>query len=132
MSKYVSKKSLNNTLWIALMLSFGIGVSACGGGEHEVMAVDKVDEAAKLAIENAPEAEKFDFPVAPAPMPATEVAADGTMVDGTAADGTMPVAGAATADPATADTTTPATDTAATPAPAATTAGAAEAPAATN
>ncbi|WP_367105783.1 cytochrome c5 family protein [uncultured Psychrobacter sp.] len=57
------KTVLNTALWTALVVSLGVSVSACSGGEgsHEVLAVDRVEEAAELARTNAPEAEDFEF-----------------------------------------------------------------------
>ena len=80
----MKKTGLNTALSTAFIIALGFGISACGGekeGEsHEVLAKDRVDEAAELARKNAPEAEKMEFPET-APAPATE--ADGT-VDGAA------------------------------------------------
>lgn len=98
------KSVLNTALSTTFIVALGFGMSACSGdkegehGSHEVMAVDRVDEAAELARANAPEAEKMDFPET-APMPAAE--------------GDAAVDGTATADDATADAAT-ATDTGAT------------------
>ncbi|MEK6202751.1 MAG: hypothetical protein N2B04_01730 [Psychrobacter sp.] len=115
------KSVLNTALSTVFIIALGFGISACSGdkeGEsHEVLATDRVDEAAALARENAPAAEKMDFP-ATAPMPA----ADATMmsteegaaaVEETAADATASADSADTAV-ATADTANstemPATD----------------------
>ena len=58
----MSKTLKQTALWAALAISTGLGISACGGGEHEeVKAVDMVDEAEALARENAPEAEDMGF-----------------------------------------------------------------------
>ena len=99
-----------NTLPIKVLVTaviLSLGVSACSSekegaseGSHEVMAVDRVDEAAKLAIENGPEAEDMKFPKTD-PMPATA-----TAVDGTAAT----VEAGATATDTTATSTTDATN----------------------
>lgn len=82
----MKKTVLNTALSTAFIVALGFSVSACSGdkegGSHEVLAVDRVDDAAKLARENAPEAEDMDFPET-APMPVT----DGTVTDGTAMDG---------------------------------------------
>ncbi|WP_201588689.1 hypothetical protein [Psychrobacter fozii] len=88
----MKKTVLNTALSSAFIVAFSFGVSACSGGEEheEVMAVDRVEEAAALAIENAPEAEDMKFPET-APMPAADATA-------TEADGT------ATAEEGTADT----------------------------
>ncbi|MCC3308641.1 hypothetical protein [Psychrobacter sanguinis] len=94
-----------------IMFAAAFTLTACGGGEHEVKAVDKLDEAAELAKANAPEHE-FLAPedIAPAAA-APNAAAAGTdaATDGAAA--TDPAAGEATATGTT--TEAPATDAAA-------------------
>ena len=94
-----------------IMFAAAFTLTACGGGEHEVKAVDKLDEAAELAKANAPEHE-FLSPedIAPAAA-APDAAAAGTdaATDGAAA--TDPAAGEATATGTT--TEAPATDAAA-------------------
>lgn len=120
-----------NTLPIKVLVTaviLSLGVSACSSekegaseGSHEVMAVDRVDEAAKLAIENGPEAEDMKFPKTD-PMPATATAVDGTAATveagATATDTTATSTTDATnADASTADapaTPTPTADTTAT------------------
>ena len=104
-----------NTLPIKVLVTaviLSLGVSACSSekegaseGSHEVMAVDRVDEAAKLAIENGPEAEDMKFPKTD-PMPATATAVDGTA----ATAGTAIVEAGATATDTTATSTTDATN----------------------
>ena len=96
-------------LSMAFILALGAGVSACSGGEEheEVLAIDRVDEAAELAIKNGPPAQEMEFPET-APMPATDAAT--TDADGTA----TAEAGMADADMAEA-TTTDGTDTEAAP-----------------
>ena len=85
----MKKSVLNTALSTAFIVAFGVGVSACGGESHEVLAVDRVDEAAALARANAPAAEEMDFPET-APVAA---AADGAAVDGAATtDADMPMA----------------------------------------
>ncbi|MFT5096436.1 MAG: hypothetical protein ACI9JO_000447 [Psychrobacter okhotskensis] len=115
----MKKTVLNTALSTALLVALGFSVSACSsdkeGGSHEVKAVDRVDEAAKLALANGPEAEEMDFPET-APMPATDMAADGTAVDGA----TTAEAGADTDMADSADATSTSTDTAATDTSAAT------------
>ncbi|HSP84944.1 MAG TPA: hypothetical protein VLN09_04250 [Psychrobacter sp.] len=122
------KSVLNTALSTVFIVALGFGISACSSekeGEESghVLAVDRVDEAAALAHENAPAAEKMDFP-ATAPMPAADATTDATMsteegaaaVEGTAADATASADSADTADTAvaTADTANstemPATD----------------------
>ena len=123
----MKKTGLNTALSTAFIIALGFGISACSGekeGEsHEVLAKDRVDEAAELARKNAPEAEKMEFPET-APAPVTE--ADGS-VDGaaTAEAGTTATADATDSDVAVAvadsavmpanSADMPATDTAATP-----------------
>ncbi|MFK3988812.1 hypothetical protein ACI2JM_00655 [Psychrobacter sp. NPDC064578] len=116
----MKKTGLNTALSTAFIIALGFGISACSGekeGEsHEVLAKDRVDEAAELARKNAPEAEKMEFPET-APAPVTE--ADGT-VDGaaTAEAGTTAtdMTDATDSDAAVADSADmPAADTAATP-----------------
>ena len=121
----MKKTGLNTALSTAFIIALGFGISACSGekeGEsHEVLAKDRVDEAAELARKNAPEAEKMEFPET-APAPVTE--AHGT-VDGaaTAEAGTTATADATDSDVAVADSAdmpansadVPAADTAATP-----------------
>lgn len=79
------KTVLNTALSTAFIVALGVSVSACGGenehDSHEVLAKDRVDEAAALAIKNAPPAEDIDFPET-APMPAAE--ADAAAVEGAA------------------------------------------------
>ena len=121
----MKKTVLNTALSAALLVALGFSVSACSsdkeGESHEVKAIDRVEEAAKLARANGPEAEDMDFPET-APMPATDMAADGTAVGGatTAEAGTdtaMPATPAAdSADTAMTGTDTAATETNATPA----------------
>lgn len=96
---------LNTALSTTLIVTLGFGVSACSSdkeGEHEsheVLAIDRVDEAAEMARAKAPEAEKMDFPEAAAPMPAAE----GDAAAGTA---TTDMATTGTADTATATDST--------------------------
>lgn len=86
----------------------GVSISACsndkeaaGAESGEVLAKDKVDEAAELARKNAPEAEKLDFPEA-APMPAAETDATADTEAGTeiatAQDGTVTTDASATSE----------------------------------
>ena len=118
------KSVLNTALSTAFVVALGFGISACSGdkegehGSHEVMAIDRVDEAAELARANAPEAQEMEFPET-APMPVAE--GDAAAVDGVATtDGT---AGDAAATDATDAGTTGTTDTAETAATDATDAG---------
>ncbi|WP_201511434.1 hypothetical protein [Psychrobacter alimentarius] len=122
---------LNTALSTALIVALGFGVSACSSdkegehGSHEVLAIDRVDEAAEMARAKAPEAEKMDFPEAAAPMPAAEGEAavegaattDATMTEAATADTTTatdstdaamtsPAADATTENTATTDTAT--------------------------
>lgn len=112
----MKKTVLNTVLSTAFIVALGAGVSACGGGEEheEVLAKDRVDEAAEVARSKAPEAEKMEFPEAPAPMPAAD--GDAAAVEGTA------TTDAAMTETGTADTATDSTDAATADSEAATTA----------
>ena len=123
----MKKTGLNTALSTAFIIALGFGISACSGekeGEsHEVLAKDRVDEAAELARKNAPEAEKMEFPeTAPAPVTEAEGTVDGAataeagttatdMTDATDSD----VAVADSADMPANSADVPAADTAATP-----------------
>lgn len=86
----MKKTVLNTALSTAFIVTLGFGVTACSGdkeGEsHEIMAIDRVDEAAELARKNAPEAEDMEFPET-APMPVAE--ADGTVEGAATAEAGM-------------------------------------------
>lgn len=95
----IKKTAVSTALWATLLLTMGVSISACsndkeaaGAESGEVLAKDKVDEAAELARKNAPEAEKLDFPeTAPMPVAETDATADtaaGTET-ATAQDGTV-------------------------------------------
>ena len=95
----MKKTAVSTALWATLFLTMGVSISACsndkeaaGAESGEVLAKDKVDEAAELARKNAPEAEKLDFPET-APMPAAETDATADTAAGTetatAQDGTV-------------------------------------------
>lgn len=62
----MKKTVLSTALSAALLVALGFSMSACSsdkeGESHEVKAVDRVEEAAKLARANGPEAEDMDFP----------------------------------------------------------------------
>ena len=123
----MKKTGLNIALSTAFILALGFGISACSGekeGEsHEVLAKDRVDEAAELARKNAPEAEKMEFPeTAPAPVAEADGTVEGAataevgttatdMTDATDSD----VAVADSADMPASSADMPAADTAATP-----------------
>ena len=118
----MKKTGLNTALSTAFIIALGFGISACSGekeGEsHEVLAKDRVDEAAELARKNAPEAEKMEFPeTAPAPVAEADGTVEGaaTAEAGTTAtdmtDATDSDVAVAVADSA----VMPAADTAATP-----------------
>ena len=117
----MKKSVLNTALSTAFIVALGFGISACSGdkeGEsHEVLAKDRVDEAAELARKNAPEAEELNFPET-APMPAAEADAAAS----TEANTTTTEAGAAATSEATAtasaDTEVASTETESTEAPA--------------
>ncbi|WP_298908000.1 hypothetical protein [uncultured Psychrobacter sp.] len=84
----MKKSVLNTALSTVFIVALGFGISACSGdkeGEsHEVLAKDRVDEAAELARKNAPEAEELNFPET-APMPAAEADAAASTEDTTEA-----------------------------------------------
>lgn len=95
----MKKTAVSTALWATLLLTMGVSISACSNDKEaaaaesgEVLAKDKVDEAAELARKNAPEAEKLDFPET-APMPAAETDATADTAAGTetatAQDGTV-------------------------------------------
>lgn len=102
------KSVLNTALSTTFIVALGFGISACSGdkegehGSHEVMAIDRVDEASELARANAPEAEKMDFPeTAPMPVAEGEAAVDGEATsDGTAVDASATEAGTTGTDTA--------------------------------
>lgn len=120
----MKKTAVSTALWATLLLTMGVSISACsndkeaaGAESGEVLAKDKVDEAAELARKNAPEAEKLDFPEA-APMPAAETDATAGTEAGTetatAQDGTVATDASATLEApaiASADTEVASTDT---------------------
>lgn len=113
----MKKTAVSTALWATLLLTMGVSISACsndkeaaGAESGEVLAKDKVDEAAELARKNAPEAEELDFPET-APMPAAETDATADTAAGTetatAQDGTVATdASAASESPATASADT--------------------------
>ena len=114
------KTVLNTALWTALVMTIGVSVSACSSdkeAEGEVMAVDRVDEAAELAIKNGPKAEDMAFPETPPMAPATPTGEVDPAAPAEAATTTaeMPAATDAPTAPATA-TEMPAADTAEMPA----------------
>ena len=117
----MKKSVLNTALSTAFIVALGFGISACSGdkeGEsHEVLAKDRVDEAAELARKNAPEAEELNFPET-APMPAAEADAAASTEATTA---TTEAGAAATSEAtatASADTEVASTETESTEAPA--------------
>lgn len=119
----MKKTAVSTALWATLLLTMGVSISACsndkeaaGAESGEVLAKDKVDEAAELARKNAPEAEKLDFPEA-APMPAAETDANADTEAGTetatatAQDGTVATDASEAPATASADTEVASTDT---------------------
>ncbi|WP_372828953.1 hypothetical protein [Psychrobacter maritimus] len=115
----MKKSVLNTALSTAFIVALGFGISACSGdkeGEsHEVLAKDRVDEAAELARKNAPEAEELNFPET-APMPAAEADAaastEASTEEGAAA--TSEATATASADAEVASTETESTEASAT------------------
>ena len=99
MKKTVLSTSLRTIIGAVFAVTLGVSVSACSNDKEaatksgEVMAVDRVDAAAELAIKNGPKAEDMAFEATP-PV-ATAAATD-----------TATAAAPATADAATAETAT--------------------------
>ena len=92
-----SNKSLSAALLTTVVLTLGVSLAGCSSEhEEEILAVDRVDQAADIARQLAPKAEDMAFPeVVAAPMP-----------DATATDMTVPADSAeavATDAPATED-----------------------------
>ncbi len=109
MKSGMKKTAVNTALWTTLALTMGLSLSACssekeeaGAESGEVLAVDRVDDAAELARKNGPKAEDMNFPET-APMPAADATADAAMsteegADGSATDATAsPESGVASA-----------------------------------
>ena len=117
----MKKSVLNTALSTAFIVALGFGISACSGdkeGEsHEVLAKDRVDEAAELARKNAPEAEELDFPET-APMPAAEADAAASTESTTASTEEGAAATSEATATASADTEVASTETESTEAPA--------------
>lgn len=89
MRKAVSSKSISAGLLTTLVMTLGVSLSACSSEhEEEILAVDRVDQAADIARQLAPEAEEMDFPeTAPVVVADTDMAdadAQGTEVTATA------------------------------------------------
>lgn len=69
-SKLGSNKSLSAALLATVVLTLGVSVTSCSSEHEEILAVDRVDQAADIARQLAPEAEDMEFPeVVAAPMP---------------------------------------------------------------
>ena len=117
----MKKSVLNTALSTAFIVALGFGISACSGdkeGEsHEVLAKDRVDEAAELARKNAPEAEELNFPEI-APMPAAEADAAASTEATTASTEAGAAATSEATATASADTEVASTETESTEAPA--------------
>jgi cytochrome c5 len=77
-SRLGSKNSLNSALCATLVLALGISISACSSEhEEEILAIDRVEQAADIARQNGPKAEDMEFPeVAPMVVAAADPAAD--------------------------------------------------------
>lgn len=72
----MTKTRISRALWLALTVTACAGISACSNeadteSSGEVLAVDRVDDAAALARKNAPKAEDLEFD-STAPMPAAD------------------------------------------------------------
>ncbi|WP_274902940.1 hypothetical protein [Psychrobacter sp. DAB_AL62B] len=98
MKSGMKKTAINTALWTTLVLTMGVSLSACssekeeaGAKSGEVLAIDRVDDAAALARTNAPKAENMDFPET-APMPAADVAADAAATATASTEGDAAVA----------------------------------------
>lgn len=77
MTKAVSKSgAISKTLAVTLMITFGAGISACSGeSKEEILAVDRVDQAADIARQLAPKPEDMAFPET-APVVAADTTTD--------------------------------------------------------
>ena len=117
----MKKSVLNTALSTAFIVALGFGISACSedkeGESHEVLAKDRVDEAAELALKNAPEAEELNFPET-APMPAAEADAAASTESTTASTEEGAAATSEATATASADTEVARTETESTEAPA--------------
>ena len=133
----MKKSVLNTALSTAFIVTLGFGISACSSEKESaesdhVLAVDRVDDAAALALKNAPSAEDMDFP-ATAPMPAADATTDAAATEAGVATAEATTADAtATASADSTDTAVAKADTAATAEQPATDAAATEAQPATN
>ncbi len=80
-SRLGSKNSLSSALCTTLVLTLGISITACSSGhEEQILAVDRVDQAADIARQNAPAAEDMEFPeTAPMVVAVADPAADMAM-----------------------------------------------------
>lgn len=104
------------TALASIMLSAAVTLTACGGGEHEAKAVDKLDEAAEMAKANAPKPEPLKpEDIAPASSaPAATDAAEGTATADAEGTATADAAGTDAAAPTAEGAATTTTDAAAT------------------
>jgi cytochrome c5 len=96
MKKTVLNTSLSTALWTALVVTLGVGVSACSGDKEEILAVDRVEEAADIARQNGPKAEDMGFE-ATAPIAAADTTASAEVAMATATTD-MPAEDAASTD----------------------------------
>ena len=78
MRRAVSKLGSKKSVSIALLTTLVIALSGCSSEhEEEILAVDRVDQAADIARQLAPEAEDMEFPeTAPMVVAAADPAAD--------------------------------------------------------
>ncbi|WP_296403368.1 hypothetical protein [Psychrobacter sp.] len=78
----IKSKIARTTTLASVLLGASLTLSACGGSEHEVKAVDRVNEAAEMARKNAPKHVPLKpeeiAPVSSAPATTTDAAADAT------------------------------------------------------
>ena len=89
------KVAARTTTLVSVMLGATLTLTACGSKDHEVKAVDKVDEAAELARANAPEPE----PLAAEDIVEVEPAADTATAEEGATDAAATDEAAAEATP---------------------------------
>lgn len=83
-SKSRSNKTLGTALLTTLVITLGASVSACSGTSNdEILAVDRVDQAADIARQLGPKAEDMGFPE---PTPLVVADADTAEVDSEGAE----------------------------------------------
>lgn len=107
MSMIKQKQQAHRLLGLAsVVLGSSLLLTACGGGDHQVKAVDKVEEAAEMAKANAPEPEVLEFDDSEVPVTTEDGAAtdeSATEDSAEAADDAQEAADAEETETATAD-----------------------------